>query len=36
VFDFDDVAPADRAALAARVYDCLAQKLAQIIRRAVP
>jgi hypothetical protein len=36
VFDFDDVAPADRTALAARVYDCLAQKLSQIIRRAVP
>jgi acyl-CoA thioesterase-1 len=36
VFNFDDVAPADRAKLAARVYECLAQKLAQIIRRAVP
>jgi acyl-CoA thioesterase-1 len=36
VFNFDDVAPEDRARLAARVYDCLGQKLAQIIRRAVP
>jgi len=35
VFNFDDVAPADRAKLAARVYDCLAQKLAQVIERAV-
>jgi len=35
VFNFDDVAPADRAKLAARVYDCLAQKLAQVIGRAV-
>jgi acyl-CoA thioesterase-1 len=35
VFNFDDVAPADRAKLAARVYECLAQKLAQVIRRAV-
>jgi acyl-CoA thioesterase-1 len=35
VFNFDDVAPDDRAKLAARVYDCLAQKLAQGIRRAV-
>lgn len=35
VFNFDDVAPDDRAKLAARVYDCLAQKLAQVIRRAV-
>jgi acyl-CoA thioesterase-1 len=36
VFNFDDVAAEDRAKLAARVYDCLGQKLAQIIRRAVP
>jgi hypothetical protein len=35
VFNFDDVAPDDRAKLAARVYDCLAQKLAQVIQRAV-
>jgi acyl-CoA thioesterase I len=35
VFNFDDVAPADRAKLAARVYGCLAQKLAQVIARAV-
>jgi acyl-CoA thioesterase I len=36
VFNFDDVAPDDRAKLAARVYDCLAHKLAMVIRRAVP
>jgi acyl-CoA thioesterase-1 len=36
VFNFDDVAPDDRAKLAARVYDCIAHKLAQVIRRAVP
>jgi hypothetical protein len=36
VFNFDDVAAEDRAKLAARVYDCLGQKLAQMIRRAVP
>ena len=36
VFNFDDVADADRAKLAARVYECLGDKLAQIIRRAVP
>jgi hypothetical protein len=36
MFNFDDVAPEDRAKLAARVYDCLGQKLAQVIRRAVP
>ena len=35
VFNFDDVADADRAKLAARVYDCLGRKLAEIIRRAV-
>jgi acyl-CoA thioesterase-1 len=34
VFNFDDVADADRARLAARVYHCLAQKLAQVIERA--
>jgi acyl-CoA thioesterase-1 len=34
VFNFDDVADADRAKLAARVYDCLGRKLAEIIRRA--
>jgi len=36
VFNFDDVAAEDRAKLAARVYDCLGQRLAQIIQRAVP
>jgi acyl-CoA thioesterase-1 len=36
VFNFDDVAADDRAKLAARVYDCLGHKLAEIIRRAVP
>ena len=36
VFNFDDVAAEDRAKLAARVYDCLGQKMAQVIRRAVP
>jgi hypothetical protein len=36
VFNFDDVAAEDRAKLAARVYDCLGQKLAQVIRHAVP
>jgi len=35
VFNFDNVADADRARLAARVYQCLAQKLAQVIGRAV-
>jgi acyl-CoA thioesterase I len=35
VFNFDDVAPDDRARLAARVYACLAQKLALVIKRAV-
>lgn len=34
VFNFDDVADADRAKLAARVYDCLGRKLAEIIHRA--
>lgn len=36
VFNFDDVAPEDRAKLAARVYACLGRKLAETIRRAVP
>jgi acyl-CoA thioesterase I len=36
VFNFDDVAAEDRAKLAARVYECLGLKLAEIIRRAVP
>lgn len=36
VFNFDDVAAEDRARLAARVYDCLGRKLAEVIRRAVP
>jgi hypothetical protein len=35
VFNFDDVAAEDRAKLAARVYECLGQKLAEVIRRAV-
>lgn len=35
VFNFDDVAAEDRAKLASRVYDCLGQKMSQIIRRAV-
>ena len=35
VFNFDDVAADDRAKLAARVYECLGQKLAEVIRRAV-
>jgi acyl-CoA thioesterase-1 len=36
VFNFDEVAAEDRAKLAARVYDCIAYKLAQVVRRAVP
>jgi acyl-CoA thioesterase-1 len=36
MFNFDDVAAEDRAKLAARVYDCLGQKLAEIIQHAVP
>ncbi|HTQ34226.1 MAG TPA: hypothetical protein VMI30_08660 [Stellaceae bacterium] len=36
MFNFDDVAPEDRAKLAARVYDCLGRKLAQVIQRGVP
>jgi acyl-CoA thioesterase-1 len=35
LFNFDDVAAEDHAKLAARVYECLGQKLAQIIKRAV-
>ena len=35
VFNFDDVAAEDRAKLAARVYDCLGRKMAEIIQRAV-
>jgi hypothetical protein len=34
LFNFDDVAAEDRAKLAARVYSCLGQKMAEIIRRA--
>jgi hypothetical protein len=36
VFNFDDVAEDDRAKLAARVYDCLGRKMAELIRRAIP
>jgi acyl-CoA thioesterase-1 len=36
VFNFDDVAAEDRAKLAARVYDCLGRKMAEIIQHAVP
>lgn len=36
MFNFDEVAPEDRAKLAARVYDCLGREMARIIRRAVP
>jgi acyl-CoA thioesterase I len=36
VFNFDDVAEEDRAKLAARVYDCLGRRIADLIRRAVP
>jgi acyl-CoA thioesterase I len=36
VFNFDDVAEGDRAKLAARVYDCLGRRLAEIIQHAVP
>jgi hypothetical protein len=35
VFNFDDVAAEDRAKLAARVYDCIGRKLAEIIRHGV-
>lgn len=34
-FNFDEVAPGERAELAARVYDCIGQKLADAIRVAV-
>ena len=34
MFNFDDVAAEDRAKLAARVYDCLGRKMAQVIQRA--
>ncbi|MFZ2006578.1 MAG: GDSL-type esterase/lipase family protein [Stellaceae bacterium] len=34
VFNFDNVADADRAKLAGRVYDCLGRKLAEVIHRA--
>ncbi len=36
VFNFDEVAEDDRAKLAARVYNCLGRKMAELIRRAVP
>jgi acyl-CoA thioesterase-1 len=36
VFNFDDVAAEDHARLAARVYDCLGRKMAEIIQHAVP
>jgi acyl-CoA thioesterase-1 len=35
MFNFDEVAEAERARLAARVYDCLGRKLAEAIRSAV-
>jgi len=35
LFNFDEVDADDRAKLAARVYDCIGVKLAQVIRRAV-
>jgi acyl-CoA thioesterase I len=35
MFNFDDVAPEERARLAARVYDCIGRKLAHAIRLAV-
>jgi acyl-CoA thioesterase I len=31
VFDFDDISPAERAALATRVYECVAERLADAI-----
>ena len=34
-FNFDEVAPSERADLAARVYDCIGQKMATAIRLAV-
>jgi len=36
MFNFDDVAAEDRAKLAARVYDCLGRKMAEIIQHAIP
>jgi len=35
VFNFDEVADAERARLAAKVYDCIGRRLAQAIRAAV-
>jgi hypothetical protein len=35
MFNFDEVSPDERAAVAGRVYDCIGRKLAQIIQRAV-
>ncbi|MGH7095118.1 MAG: hypothetical protein ACREFB_16515, partial [Stellaceae bacterium] len=35
MFNFDGVSPGERARLAARAYDCIAQRLADAIRRAV-
>ena len=35
MFNFDDVAEDERARLAAKVYDCIGRKLAQVIRTAV-
>jgi len=34
MFNFDDVAAEDRAKLAARVYDCLGRKMAEVIQHA--
>jgi len=35
MFNFDDVAEDERARLAAKVYECIGRKLAQVIRTAV-
>jgi hypothetical protein len=35
MFNFDEVAPEERARLAAKVYDCIGRKLAKAIRVAV-
>jgi hypothetical protein len=35
VFDYDDVPEAERARLAAKVYDCLGRALAEAIAKAV-
>ena len=35
LFNFDEVAPDQRAKLAARVYECIGRKLALAMRRAV-